>query len=247
MKSLRNPWWECLIVKLLGRRISLAALTRRLEIMWSRMGSIEVIDLGNDFFIVKFFSSKDLDFALTGGPWRIFDNYLTIRPWQLDFNPKAVTIDRIAAWVRLPGLDIEYYEETMLRKIGNIIGRTLRVDPKMAEKCREKFARLCVELNLTEPLVSQYSINGKRYLAQYEGLHCICFTCGMVGHEKSNYSKSQMKIQTSAIIPAMSEGRTEETLHGHNNGEGSHGNSEKDKGKKFSTEDNSTYGSWMQI
>ncbi|RYQ84867.1 hypothetical protein Ahy_B10g104363 [Arachis hypogaea] len=96
IKSLRNPWWECLIVKLLGRRISLAALTRKLEIMWSRMGSIEVIDLA-------------------------------------------------------------------------------------------------------------------------------------------------------AIIPTMAEGRTEETLHGHNNGEGSHGNSEKNKGKKVSIEDNSTYGSWMQV
>ncbi|RYQ82984.1 hypothetical protein Ahy_B10g101594 [Arachis hypogaea] len=53
MKELRYPWWDTLIVKLFGRRISLLALTRRLEAMWGKMGSIEVIDLGNEFFIVN--------------------------------------------------------------------------------------------------------------------------------------------------------------------------------------------------
>ncbi|RYR02498.1 hypothetical protein Ahy_B06g081287 [Arachis hypogaea] len=67
MKELRYPWWDTLIVKLLGRRISLLALTRRLEAMWGKMGNIEVIDLGNDFFIVKFYSQEDLDFPLTEG------------------------------------------------------------------------------------------------------------------------------------------------------------------------------------
>ncbi|RYR01543.1 hypothetical protein Ahy_B06g080434 [Arachis hypogaea] len=50
IKELRYPWWDTLIVKLLGRRISLLALTRKLEAMWGKMGSIEVIDLGNDNF-----------------------------------------------------------------------------------------------------------------------------------------------------------------------------------------------------
>ncbi|KAL4327960.1 hypothetical protein AHAS_Ahas13G0152300 [Arachis hypogaea] len=95
MKSLRNTWWECLIVKLLGRRISLAVLTRKLEALWSKMGSIDVIDIGNNFFIV-----------------------------------------RIAVWVRLPGLDIEYYDEDMLKRIGNIVGRTMRVDTHTVEKCK---------------------------------------------------------------------------------------------------------------
>ncbi|XP_072058201.1 uncharacterized protein [Arachis hypogaea] len=45
-KEIREEWWNSLIVKLLGRKISLLALKRRLETMWAKMGSIEVIDLG---------------------------------------------------------------------------------------------------------------------------------------------------------------------------------------------------------
>ncbi|XP_020963574.1 uncharacterized protein LOC110265121 [Arachis ipaensis] len=160
-RELRKEWWETLIVKLLGRKISLLALKRRLEILWGKRGSIDVIDLGNDFFLVKFFSSEDLDFALTEGPWKILDHYLTIRFWKPDFNPSEASIDTIAAWIRLPGLAIEYYHRAILEKIGNIVGRTLKVDSNTAEVSRGKFARICVEVDLTKPLVAQYQINGK--------------------------------------------------------------------------------------
>nr|XP_029146221.1 uncharacterized protein LOC114924801 [Arachis hypogaea] len=162
MKKWRSPWWDTLIVKLLGRRISLTALTRRLETMWGKMESLEILD-----------------------------HYLSIRFWTPNFNPEKDVIDRIAAWVRLPGLAIEYYEETMLSKIGNVIGRTLKVDTNTADKRRGKFARLCVELNLAEPLVGQYSINGVKYKVEYEGLHLICFDCGKVGHDKTSCPRNK--------------------------------------------------------
>ncbi|XP_072088206.1 uncharacterized protein [Arachis hypogaea] len=154
--------------------------------MWSKQESIEVIDIGNDYFIVKFYSQKDLDYALTEGPWRIFDHYLAIKLWKPNFNPIEVTINNITASVRLPGLAIEYYEKEVLKKIGNILERTLKVDTNTAKKSKEKFARLCVELDLTPPLVSQYAINGERYKVEYEELYNIHFQYGMVGHEKIN-------------------------------------------------------------
>ncbi|XP_057745166.1 uncharacterized protein LOC130963034 [Arachis stenosperma] len=193
LKQLRHPWWDTLIVKLLSRRISLAVLTRRLEAMWGKQGSIEVIDLGNDFFIVKFYSQEDLDFALIGGPWRIFDHYLTISFWKTNFNPMEASIEYTVAWVRLPGLMIEYYEKSMLERIGNIIGRTIKVDSNTADICRGKFARLCVELDLPAPWFHIIPLMGVKYVVEYEGIHNICFSCGMVGHEKTNYPK---KVQT---------------------------------------------------
>ncbi|KAL4329989.1 hypothetical protein AHAS_Ahas13G0355200 [Arachis hypogaea] len=46
-RKLWKPWW--VIVKLLGRRIGYAAMKRRLENMWSKKGSIDVIDFSNDY------------------------------------------------------------------------------------------------------------------------------------------------------------------------------------------------------
>ncbi|KAL4357206.1 hypothetical protein AHAS_Ahas09G0163500 [Arachis hypogaea] len=109
-----------------------------------------------------------------------------ISPWKPNFNPVEAAVDTIAAWVQLPDLAIEYYDEEMLKKIENVIGQIMKVDVNTADKRRKKFVRLCVQLDLTAPLVVQYSINGVKYEVEYERLYNICFSCDMVEHEKNN-------------------------------------------------------------
>ena len=59
-----------------------------------------LINIGNGFFMVKFSNREDCSNALTGGPWMIFDHYLTVRPWEPLFHPWRATIDKVAVWVR---------------------------------------------------------------------------------------------------------------------------------------------------
>ena len=80
-----------------------------------------IIDVGNDFFLTRLYSYDNYDYALTKGPWLIFDNYLAVRKWQLDFNPYKASIDRIATWVRLSELAVEYYDKEVLNRIGDNI------------------------------------------------------------------------------------------------------------------------------
>ncbi|RYR49329.1 hypothetical protein Ahy_A07g035787 [Arachis hypogaea] len=140
-REIRKEWWDSLLVKLMGRRIFLQAMKRRLEIVWEKRGN---------------------------------------------FDLKNATIDRIVAWVRLPGLAIEYYNRTILEKISNIVGRTLKIELNTAEISRGKFARICVEIDLDKPLVSQYQVNEINHTIEYERLHQVCFECRRVGHENEN-------------------------------------------------------------
>ncbi|KAL4365378.1 hypothetical protein AHAS_Ahas07G0100100 [Arachis hypogaea] len=78
IRKLWKLWWNSLIVKLVGRKIGYSVM-KRLENMWSGKGSIDVIDLGHDFYLVKFYSQEDLDYALLEGPWKIYDHYLAVR------------------------------------------------------------------------------------------------------------------------------------------------------------------------
>ena len=91
-----------LIIKLLGRRIGFKALESKLYQLWARDGIFEIIDLTHDYYMVKFSSYEDYEFAITGGPWLIYDHYLTVRPWSLDFDPEDDEIQSLAVWVRLP-------------------------------------------------------------------------------------------------------------------------------------------------
>nr|KJB23400.1 hypothetical protein B456_004G096300 [Gossypium raimondii] len=43
------------------------------------------MDLENDYYLVRFSEEDDYNKVLTNGPWVIFGQYLTIRPWTPDF------------------------------------------------------------------------------------------------------------------------------------------------------------------
>ncbi|QHO20966.1 uncharacterized protein DS421_11g342530 [Arachis hypogaea] len=254
-RELWKPWWRSLIVKLLGRKIGYAAMKRRLETIWGRFGGIDVIDLGNDFYIVKFLAQDDLDHALLDGPWKIYDHYLAIRLWEPNFNPLLTTIDKITAWVRLPGLPIELYNDQILRKIGDLIGKTCKVDYNTSHLCRGKFARLCVEVDLTKPLLGRYMVNGKLYNIEYEGIHQICFTCGKVDHDQKNCAMGKERVEQSndkqdankdqAGNEAYNQAQT-----GNNNQtkqDDKEETSRKDKGKAIMNQSNDNFGPWMVV
>ena len=132
--------------------------------------------------MVKFSNCVDYEFALTGGPWLMYDHYLTIRKWDPDFDPEKTEIEKVVVWVRLPGLSIRLYDEKFLTFVGNRIGRTLKVDATIVDQSRGKYARLCVEIELKKELLSEYSIKGKTYRIEYESLHMICFFYGKYKH-----------------------------------------------------------------
>lgn len=47
---------------------------------------------------------------------------------------------------------------------------------------RERFARVCIEVDLQKPLMAGYWIRGEFWRLQYEELHDLCFGCGCHGH-----------------------------------------------------------------
>lgn len=88
----------------------------------------------------------------------------------------------MAVWIRLLKLLIEYYEPSMLRAIGETIGPVLRIDTHTAAESQGRFARLCVHVNLDEPITKLLKMGGIKQPIQYEGLNSLCFTCGRVVH-----------------------------------------------------------------
>ncbi|CAI0550534.1 unnamed protein product [Linum tenue] len=84
-------------------------------------------------------------------------------------------------WVQLPGLPVEFYNREAVLIIAQSIGNPIRVDRATELGARTKFARVCVEVDLTQPLLAKYSIEGKKFLIRYEGLENICDQCGSYG------------------------------------------------------------------
>ncbi|RYR68832.1 hypothetical protein Ahy_A03g015306 isoform A [Arachis hypogaea] len=59
-----RPWKNAFIIKLLGKRVSLAFMKQHLKRDWVRKGSTNVIDMNLDYFLLYFSNEKDYYHAL---------------------------------------------------------------------------------------------------------------------------------------------------------------------------------------
>ncbi|XP_058775267.1 uncharacterized protein LOC131649522 [Vicia villosa] len=156
--------------------------------MWVRKGIISIIDLSNDYYLVAFSHEDDKKAAMLNGSWFIYDHYLTVKEWRPNFQPKIESINEVVVWVRIAGLPIEYCDSRVLTCFGNRIGRTVKVDKTTMKQERGKYARICVTVNLSKPLLAMLRIQGSCYKIEYEGLHLLCLVCGRYGHYKESCS-----------------------------------------------------------
>ncbi|CAI0420117.1 unnamed protein product [Linum tenue] len=87
-------------------------------------------------------------------------------------------------WVQLPAFPIHFYHREVLFSIGNLIGRTIKLDYHTQHQQRARFARIAVEVDLSKPLATRIRLDGKWQYLEYENLPILCFECGKVGHTK---------------------------------------------------------------
>ena len=80
-----------------------------------------MIDLGYDFFLVKFSTLEDYQKALEQAQWFVGENYLSIRKWELEFQVAKAKVSPMAVWIRLAKLPIELFHPDILRAVGNTI------------------------------------------------------------------------------------------------------------------------------
>lgn len=192
--KLCRKWRRTLIIKVLGKVMGYKFLYDKIQKLWNPKGAMEMIDIPNNFYVVRFSDDKDLNYALEEGPWMVAGHYLICQRWKPEFDAYEDDVGKQAVWVRIPRLPIEYYEKDLLWEAGYEIGKTLKVEEHtLNEKKgnmdmflteRGQFARLCVEVDLRKTLVPKVRIRKKEYPVEYEGLPLICFECGRFGHRK---------------------------------------------------------------
>lgn len=150
---LRRRWCQTLIIKIMGRTVGFHYLLGRLIATWLQKAPMDLVAIENDYFQVKFASVNDYHYAKYEGPWLVLDHCLIVKDWHHDFDPFSATTERMLAWVQLPGLPIEYYDKEVIWMVGEKIGRPNRVDDTTSLVTRGKFAHLCVEVDITKPLL----------------------------------------------------------------------------------------------
>ncbi|CAN1152854.1 hypothetical protein LINPERHAP2_LOCUS19015 [Linum perenne] len=193
VKQFYKPWSKALVVRVLEKSFGYLGLRRRLEYLWAKGGRIQVSDLSNDYFLVRFSDVDDYHRAAFQGPWKMYDYYITVARWTPSFNEEEA-IQKILTWVRLPKLPIHFFNHTAVNRIGNHIGKTIRMDLATAEGARARYARVCVEIDLSKPLLGKYMIGDRVFYVEYESIENICYECGFYGHKIGSCPSSKSSI-----------------------------------------------------
>ncbi|CAN1186632.1 hypothetical protein LINPERHAP2_LOCUS38222 [Linum perenne] len=89
----------------------------------------------------------------------------------------------MVVWVRFPHLPIHFYHAQVLTSLGNLIGKTVKIDFNTQRAERGKFARIAIEIDLNEPIPPVVLLHGAIQKVEYENMPTLCFGCGKVGHD----------------------------------------------------------------
>ncbi|KAJ4845063.1 hypothetical protein Tsubulata_015507 [Turnera subulata] len=160
-KRLEKRWEQSVIVKLLGKNISYRVLTARLKSLWQPSAPFKLIDLENNFYVVKFQNKQDYLHSLVDGPWSIFNSALCVFPWTSDFCAASGKVEKAVVWVRFPDIPLHTYHPSILNALGDLVGESIRIDQATREYQRGRFAKIAVEVDLTKPLKGTILFRGK--------------------------------------------------------------------------------------
>ncbi|KAK0591926.1 hypothetical protein LWI29_010382 [Acer saccharum] len=219
--QLCKPWSNALILKIMGRPHSLNFMLLKLRQKWPLMGQWQLTDLEDGYFVARFQMHEDLEFVLTGGPWVIANQYLVVQKWRPNFVPGEDEIRHMPVWVRLSRLPMEWIDVDLLWNIGGMLGSTYKVDPITESQARGRFARICIEIDITKPLKGSLSVEERTIKVEYENLGLICFNCGRVGHSKELCKEGKVEQDKTDDMP--------------------------EDGGEVNMVANESYGPWMQV
>ncbi|CAL1378223.1 unnamed protein product [Linum trigynum] len=130
-------------------------------------------------------------------------------------------------WVHLPELKIHFYHKEVLTSLGNLIGRTIKLDYHTLTQQRAKFARLAVEVDISKPLVPRIWLDDDWQPVEYENLPVVCFECGKIDH-----ASTACPLLRPAAVPVLAK---------------SAGGDKQDLSPEGTSKTNAGFGPWMLV
>ena len=116
----------------------------------------------------------------------IYDHYLAVKQWTPSFNSSEACFGRTMVWIRLSGLSMMYFEESVIRTIAAAVGKPIKVDLVTRSMERGRYARVCVELDLAKPVEDEVWVHDHWHKVEFESLHMVCSSCRCYGHVARN-------------------------------------------------------------
>lgn len=190
----------------MGRSFSHDFLKIELGKLWQTKGTMNLICLGKGFYSYKCSSGEEKSKILVGGPWFLMGHLVWVQPWCPGFQPSTSQIKQFPVWIQLPELPMEFFRRELLQKIGDGVGKTLKVDSHSVDGGRRRYAAVCTLVQEHKRLPKRIYIGGHVQPLTYVEGPWWCTSCNQVGHGSKNCqdNPAQLTVDVSNSGEAIS-------------------------------------------
>lgn len=123
---------------------------------------------------------------LCEGPLMLGSRPIIVKEWVPNLCFEDEVLKEVPLWIRLPNLSLDCWSGDSLSRIGSVLGKPLCADECTTEQKRVSYARLFVEVDITQPLVYKVQVEGEAGMIEqqvyYEWAPLYSHKCHKVGH-----------------------------------------------------------------
>lgn len=161
-------------------------------------------------FLVRFGSKEHQEQACNMNDILFDKKPFIVKPWFPNISYEKSSLTSIPVWVKLPHLDVMYWNDCILRKIVGYLGNVLKINNATLTKARMLYARVLVDMKLADGFPEElYFSNENDELVsqrvQYDWLPTWCTKCAQFGHVmdacRMGLAKPQLQVDDDGFQP----------------------------------------------
>ncbi|XP_021863540.2 uncharacterized protein [Spinacia oleracea] len=196
LDSMADKWQAAIVMYVVGDSPTIAFVKRFMAAVWSNMTQPQVFYHDEGYFILKFANVEDKNTIVAGGPYTFYGKPVIIKPWVANFNFYEEVLKVIPLWVKFPNLPLNCWGSDYLSRISSLLGVPLFADGCTTRQERVSFARVLIEMDVTNPLPGHVWIEdttGKAFKqpVSYDWKPQFCKPCNVVGHDCDKLQKAK--------------------------------------------------------
>uniref|UniRef100_A0A803PQM0 DUF4283 domain-containing protein n=1 Tax=Cannabis sativa TaxID=3483 RepID=A0A803PQM0_CANSA len=158
-------------------------------------GVEKIVRMHLGFTLVKLRDEVTRDIVLEAGVIHFDKKPVILRHLTAEMDSTQL-VNSVLVWIRLNGLGLQYWGKKNLNALVSTIGKPIMIDKVTQERSMVKFARVLVDMEISEEPPKIISFNNERkqlveQQVEYEWIPSKCSACENLGHIVANCNKER--------------------------------------------------------
>ncbi|KAB5524654.1 hypothetical protein DKX38_022403 [Salix brachista] len=183
-----DAWEKSMIGFFVSYKLPYHAIHAIANRIWKAYGLQKVTVMTNGFMVFQFNTVEMMEEVLARGPWMFGGKAILLQAWQPGFQFDRNKIKTLPVWARLQGLPFPLWTKKGLSMAASMVGKPLACDEATLQGSRLEYARVCIEIDATMPLVHRFQVASSLTESpitidvSYEWKPSRCNSCKIFGH-----------------------------------------------------------------